>query len=264
MIEDAPVQNTGTEFDDADVARSYLNRTPYPEALHRRLLELAPRHGRALDLGCGPGKLARVLADGFEEVVAVDPSGPMIALGEELDGGAHDNIVWVRAGGEMADFGGPLDLAVAGASIHWMRYGVVFPKLAKALAADAPLCLIEGDGPAAAPWREAWQTVIVDWIGRLGHVYNSPELLARARAQEDWIDVLGREAFEASVRMPLEALIDGEHARATWTRAKMGDLTKAFDADLRAVAAPYAEGGSVEFTTRTTLTWVRPRTSPRS
>lgn len=263
MTEDAPVQNTGTEFADPDVARSYLNRTPYPETLHRRLLELAPRHGRALDLGCGPGKLARALAGGFEEVVAVDPSAPMIALGREIDNGGHPNITWVCAGAEDADFGAPLDLAVAGSSLHWMRYGVVFPKLAAALAPDAPLCLVEGDGPAEAPWREAWQAVIVEWIGRLGHVYNSPEIQARARAQEDWIDLQGRESFEAVMRMPVEDLIDGEHSRATWTRAKMGDLAGAFDADLRAVVAPYAEDGVVEFTTQTTLTWVRPRSAPR-
>ncbi|WP_374575051.1 trans-aconitate 2-methyltransferase [Phenylobacterium sp.] len=263
MVEDAPVQNTGTEFADADVARAYLNRTPYPDALYDRLAETAPRRGRVLDLGCGPGKLTRGLADRFDAVVAIDPSEPMIALGQALGGGARGDIVWVAAKAEDADFGGPLDLAVAGSSIHWMRFGTVFPKLARALASDARLALIEGDGPAAAPWREAYHAVIVDWIGKLGHVYNSPQLQARAGAQADWIDVTGRESFEATVRMTIEDLIDGEHSRATWTRAKMGPLAEAFDADLRAVLEPHAENGVVEFTTRTDLVWCRPRQQPR-
>jgi ubiquinone/menaquinone biosynthesis C-methylase UbiE len=41
-------------------------------------LGLSPGRGRALDFGCGPGRLTQALADRFEEVVGIDISGPMI------------------------------------------------------------------------------------------------------------------------------------------------------------------------------------------
>ncbi|HWA62476.1 MAG TPA: hypothetical protein VG939_13930 [Caulobacteraceae bacterium] len=52
----------GAAFDDPDVARAYANRAPYPAALIDRLAALAPARRRALDLGCGPGKLTLPLA----------------------------------------------------------------------------------------------------------------------------------------------------------------------------------------------------------
>ena len=53
----------GRAFDDEDVAHAYANRPPYPAALHHELIQLSSGRHAALDLGCGPGKLARVLAD---------------------------------------------------------------------------------------------------------------------------------------------------------------------------------------------------------
>jgi methylase of polypeptide subunit release factors len=64
---------TGKEFEDPDVVRCYAFRPAYPPALHERLVALAPGPGHALDLGCGPGKLAIALSSRFEQVTAVDP-----------------------------------------------------------------------------------------------------------------------------------------------------------------------------------------------
>ena len=77
----------GATFAEDDVARSYYARPPYAPALFERLLRIAPGRGRALDLGCGPGKVAMVLADHFTEVVALDPSSAMLELGRTADAG---------------------------------------------------------------------------------------------------------------------------------------------------------------------------------
>jgi SAM-dependent methyltransferase len=42
-------------------------------------LGLAPRRGRALDFGCGVGRLTQALGDRFDEVVGIDASPTMIA-----------------------------------------------------------------------------------------------------------------------------------------------------------------------------------------
>src|ERR1700679_2300110 len=68
-------------------------RVPYSPALIRRVAEvtgLAPRH-RVLDLGCGPGMLARGFAPFAGEVVAIDPSTEMLTAARAL-AGAEANI----------------------------------------------------------------------------------------------------------------------------------------------------------------------------
>ena len=64
-------------------------RPPYAPALIRRIAGvsgLGPRH-RVLDLGCGPGPLARGFAAFAAEVVAMDPSADMLAVAGALAAG---------------------------------------------------------------------------------------------------------------------------------------------------------------------------------
>lgn len=260
----ASAANTGAEFLDEDVARAYAHRTDYPPALHARLLELTPGRGRLLDLGCGPGKLGRGLAAQFEEVLAVDPSAAMLRLGRELDAGAHPNIAWIEATAETAPIEAPLDLIVMGASVHWVDPARVFPKLASALTPGGLMALIDGDGPAQAPWIGAWRAVIRDWVGRLGGVWNGPAHQALMSAHEPWFERVGVETFTAQVEQAVDDLIEAEHSRASWARAKMGDLAGAFDAELRGVLEPHAQAGRVSFEVRTQLSWGRPLAQPRT
>jgi len=264
MTIDAPVQNTGLEFDDADVARAYLKRPPYPNALLDRLAELPPQRGHALDLGCGPGKLARPLADRFAAVTAIDPSAPMIAVGQAVDAGRHRNIRWACAPAETADFGPTADLAVAGASLHWMTHGVLFPRLAETLGPAGVIAAVDGDGPTSAPWLATHRAFTAAWVERLGFVFDNPDFRARMIAHEAWMDIEGRETFTAVHRMPIADVVEMEHSRATWSRAGMGAANvAAFDAELTDLLRPYAEDGAVTFEVATRLVWGRPRQTPR-
>lgn len=260
----AQPKNSGEDFDDADVARAYANRPPYPPALIEALGRLASGPGRALDLGCGPGKLAIPLADRFDEVWAVDLSASMVAAGRAMDAGAHPNLRWIH--GRSEDLEAPdaaFDLAVAGASIHWMDHARLFPRLSRWLRPGAVIAVVEGDAPAEAAWREAYGAVIRGWVERLGGVWNDPAMVAGSRAHEAWIAEPRRSEFAHPVRIGLDALIDGEHSRATWARAKLGpERSAAFDADLRRALAPYAEDGVLTCTVRTRLAYGRPLTAP--
>lgn len=254
--------NTGSEFADEDVVSAYVHRTDYPAALYDRLLDLSSRRGSLLDLGCGPGQVTRRLALHFQQVTAVDPSAAMLRLARSLPGGEAHNIGWINATAEDAAFEPHIDLVVAAASIHWMDPPRLFPRLAQTLAPDGVMAILGGDGPAEAPWIEAWRGAIVDWVGRMGGVWNGAEHRARVAAHQPWFDVAGRETFTAPVTQAVDDLIEAEHSRATWARAKMGDRAAGFDADLRAVLAPYAEDGQATFIVSSTLAWGRPRIMP--
>lgn len=253
----------GQAFDDLDVARAYANRAPYPPELFHRLSELAPRPGWALDLGCGPGKLARPLADLFDRIEAVDPAEPMIAVGRELDAGAHSNIAWLVSTAEAAPLSGPYDLVVAGASIHWMDHEVLFPRLCTHMAADGLVVIVGGDEASDPPWAQEWPALMSAWISRMGGTYDRQTFAAEASAHEAWMEIAGRETITSTVSQPIEAFIDGEHSRGTWTRQKMGpDRAAAFDADLRALLTPHAREGVLTYNVRTRLTYGRPRSTP--
>lgn len=245
----------GAEFADPDVVAAYVHRPAYPDGLIERLLALAPKAGRVLDLGCGPGKLAAALAPRVDEVLAVDPSPAMLALARTRDGARHGNIRWLCARAEDLDLEPPLHLAVAGAAIHWIDPAILFPKLARALAPGAPIAVVEGDAPTRAPWIEAYRAAVIDWVGRLGGRWNDGAHQARMNAHEAWLDVQGRETFTRRVRQPLEDLIACQHSRATWARRRMGPLADDFDAHLRAALAPAAQDGLLAYEMETRLTW---------
>lgn len=89
-------------------------------------------HGALLDLGCGPGIVARALAPHFASVTAVDPSEGMIAQVRELTA-EEPRITVRRASVEDLSFlgAGTVDLAVAGAAAHWFDYGRAWAELGR-------------------------------------------------------------------------------------------------------------------------------------
>jgi SAM-dependent methyltransferase len=251
----------GANFDDADVVRCYAHRPPYPPALYDRLLALSPGRRLAIDLGCGPGKISGVLARSFDEVVAVDPSRPMLAAAQATH--TARNIRWILGVAETAPLPGPADLVTAGASIHWMDHASVFPRLADVLAPGAVVAVIDGDGAFEPPWREAWFDTMTDWVARFGARYYPTAFDKKGQAYQAWFDVGAEEHFIFEHRQSVESLIACEHSRATWTRARMGaPLAGAFDEDLRRILAPHVRQGLLTYQVRTRLVWGRPRASP--
>ena len=255
-------------FADPHVAASYHGRPPYPEALYATLLAQTEGRARALDLGCGPGKIARVLADHFDVVVAVDVSAAMLTVGRADDGGRHPNIVWVEGPAE-ANVDGAFDLVTAGASIHWFDLAALFPKLAKA----TPLVATVNDAPVfphpAPPCGiDAWIAFLNRWLPHMGR----PPITAPPcetnwppgpAPHEAWIDVAGHARFRSRHRQTVESFIACSHSRVSWNRPAMGQaLLDAFDADLDALMRPFATEGMLEVAVVTDLTWGAPRATP--
>lgn len=244
-------------FDDPDVARCYAYRPAYPSALFDHLLSLTSGRRRALDLGCGSGKVTRVLAEHFGSVDAVDPSGPMLDVARSEN--PSPRVRWIAAKAEDLELRDEYDLVAAGTSIHWMRHDVLFRKLAGHLARDGFVAIAEGDRPHRPPWKREWETFITRWLNRLGERYSEIQFDENLRAFERWMHVRGRHTFLAPVRQPVDHYVECQHSRSTFTRSRMGHRwSDEFDEELRCLLSPYATDGEVSFEVKTDLTWGLP------
>jgi SAM-dependent methyltransferase len=249
----------GETFAELDVARCYRHRVPYSRALYERLLTLVPRRGRLLDLGCGPGKIARELAPHFASVVAVDPSAAMLEAGRELND--NDNIRWLCGRGEDVALDGRFDAITIGTAVHWMQHEIVFPRMSEWLARDGVLAIIDSErSDNNSPWSRRWVEFLTTWLKRVGREYDPVNFAAAGRTYVRWMDLRGRESFIDDFRQPVEHFIACQHSTATFARAKMGaDLAAKFDTELDQALTPLSHDGWLEFRVRSNLTWGKPR-----
>lgn len=261
-----PRRSLGTRFEAASVAELYRHRPPYSEEVYRLLQGLLPGPGsRVLDIGAGTGKIARELAARGFEVDALDPSAEMIREGRGLPGGKDPRLHWIEGRIEEAELTGDYLLAVAAASFHWLDADGVLPRLHGLLRSGGLLAVVDGDGAWRAPWADAEEAVMIDFVTRIQG--RRPEWV-RVEIEDDRL--LEHPLFEprgehvtdpTPVRQRLEDYIACQHSRATFTHEAMGpELAVAFDADLRGVLSAHADdSGWIRYSTRTRIEWGIPR-----
>jgi ubiquinone/menaquinone biosynthesis C-methylase UbiE len=124
-------------------------RLPYAPGLadaFARCLDLDGR-GRLLDVGCGPGTVALLLAPLFEAVVGLDPDPDMLAHASRAAARRGiGNATWVRQRAEALPAGlGSFRVVTFAASFHWMDR----PRVASAVATmlDAGGAVVQVDAP---------------------------------------------------------------------------------------------------------------------
>ena len=140
-------------------ATAYAEHRPdYARAALRWALEPAPG-ARVLDLGAGTGKLTATLAEGTDDVTAVEPDPAMLAeLRRTLPGvralpGSAEAIPLPDAS---------VDAVVAGNAMHWFDMAVAGPEIARVLSPG---------GVLAGLWNVVDDRV--DWVAGLATVSGS-------------------------------------------------------------------------------------------
>ena len=230
-----------TRFKNRSLAEAYNLRPPYPNEMYRILLNLlGDKRGRVLDVGCGQGKIARTLVEHVERVDAVDFSQEMIRVGKSIVNRNHPNLQWIHGRVDEVQLYPPYDMIMAGSSIHWMEWSVVFPRFKEVLTADGYLVIFDGDRPIASPWHDAELSLIrkystnkhyeeMDLIQELvdrGHI----ELIA-----DKWTQPVG-------YSQPLADYVVSFHSRESLSTEHMGEENvRAFDTELSHILLDFAD-----------------------
>jgi len=257
------------QYRDPGIVAAYHLRPPYPPALFTFLMSLitdAPR--RVLDVGRGQGEIARYLAPLSDQVDAVDQSAPMIATGKQLPGGDHSHIRWIVGRLEEVTLPSPYALITAAASLHWMDWDVVMPRLRAALSPNGYLALIS-PVEVPAPWKEGMVrlrdhfttdavTVGAPLLGinGLGNAPLITELTRRGRFAQHGEYYTDPIRFTQSV----DDYVASWHARRGCSHERMGaERAAAFDAAVRELVMPYCTDGNVHLQIVGEVVWGVPQ-----
>lgn len=243
-------------FQDASVVAAYPTRPPYPAKTFDILVGLmASEPHNVLDVGCGTGDIARRLAALVARVDAVDVSSRMIALGKTLPGGDGPNLRWIEGTAEAAPIEPPYAMVTAAESLHWMDWPVVMPRLRDALVADGYLAMIERC--EQSPWYDDLRPLFNHYsTNREFRPYTlSDELAHRGLFSTTGKRTTAGTPFDQSV----DAYIESLHSRSSFSRERMRpEDVAAFDAHVRHVVAPYAQGDMLIYLVDATVVWGKP------
>jgi SAM-dependent methyltransferase len=247
----------GAAFRLPGVVAAYDKRPPYPDETFGLLRDLiVDRPVRALDLGCGPGVLARRMVDFADRVDALDLSEGMVEAGRRMPNGDHPRLRWIVGPAETAPLDPPYALVTAGASLHWMDWDTVLPRLARGLTPNGALAIVED---AALP--VAWGAELMPLLGRYSvlRTFRAGVSLIDELERFGLFEVLGRrETAPIAFRQSLGDYVESFHGRAGFPRERMGpDEAEAFDRAVREVVRRHA-GDAVEFQVYATVVWGRP------
>jgi ubiquinone/menaquinone biosynthesis C-methylase UbiE len=135
----------------------------YAAALIRRVAEvtgLGARH-RVLDLGCGPGPLARGFAPLAHEVIAIDPSPEMLAVARALAGQSANIRFLAGSSYDLDSTLGAFRLVVMGRSFHWMDRVDTLERLDRMIEPAGAVALFQDSAPAvpANAWQKVWHDI---------------------------------------------------------------------------------------------------------
>lgn len=115
-----------------------LFRPHYPDALGKMLAELAPSTQLALDVGCGSGQFSEVLANDFDQVIAIDGSAEQLAQAKP-----HPKIQYCQAFAENIPLAyQSVDLISVAQAAHWLDLDKFYAEVHRIAKPNAILALI--------------------------------------------------------------------------------------------------------------------------
>lgn len=251
-----------TTFQEASVVDVYGYRPPYPDAVFGRLAELVdPAVDALLDVGTGPGDVARPMAEHVGRVDAVDFSGRMLDRARSLPGGDRPNIRWIESDVETAELAPPYGLITAAACLHWFDLNVVMPRFADLLSPDGYLAIVERSFDVGVEDGEI--------IGLFSTNQDyEPWDCVKAVVDAGLFEPVGTEAVGTIDWCPtVDAFLNCRHSQNGLSRDRMGaDASDAYDREVRALVERQVAAGTLRLdgnrlvgTSTCTVVWGKPK-----
>ena len=203
-----------------------------------------------LDLGCGPGQLARAFAPFASEVVGIDPEPEMLRIARQS---GPDNALWIEASSyDIGPHLGRFGLVTMGRSFHWMDRVDTLRRLDQIVTPDGAIVLFRDSHPDVPDnaWRMEYGAVIERYAQDEerrrrrgpGWMSHTALLLDSAFSKVEEISVIERR------RLTTASLLDGAVSMSSTSRARLGaredDLLRELT-DLIGRLAPSGDLGEV-------------------
>lgn len=244
------------QFADPSVVAAYPHRPPYSPAAFALLAERCAAPHVVLDIGCGPGDIARGLAPLVDRVDAVDVSAPMLALGQTLPGGNSPRVRWVRGRAEDVALAPPYGLVTAGESLHWMDWALLIPRLRRLLVPGGVIAIIDRR-TRPEPWRERMMTLFPRYS--TNQDFRPYDVVAELVQRRLYTPRDETAAGLVEMRQPVAAYVESFHSRNGLSRDRMTpQAAAAFDRELTELVSPFAADGMVTLTVETYIRWGAP------
>jgi SAM-dependent methyltransferase len=228
-------RDLGRAFEDADVARNYRYRQPYPAEIFEILEGLLVEPRTVLDAGSGTGALTIGLARFAKRVDAVDPSAAMLREARLRPGAENERIRWIQETAESAPLDPPYGLVTAGASIHWMDPDKAMPRFRKALAPGGFLAIVNSE--SVYPEKE-WHDELITVIRAFSPISHHLEFVDLVRSLEA-SGHFARDGQRAAAPVPYEQSVNDYMAMLGSTsavsRTTLGPRADDFERDARAI-----------------------------
>jgi ubiquinone/menaquinone biosynthesis C-methylase UbiE len=210
---------------------------------------------RLIDLGCGPGTLARRLASRVKEVIAMDPDAEMLAEGQRLAAseGVY-NINWKCLGSaDLNELTGPYGGAVMGQSFHWMDRDQVLRDFHRLIEERGKIALIN---PGRRRPQESWEPIAARIIE---NYLGSPKIHRQRNSEPHHEAALKRSAFRIIDDIEFSTMIDRDipsilgaiYSSSSSTPRYFGGRQSDFEHDLEVALRQFSPSGRFHETIET-------------
>ncbi|HEY2048405.1 MAG TPA: class I SAM-dependent methyltransferase [Caulobacteraceae bacterium] len=232
-------------------------RAPYAEAA----IEFAAKrlglghNSRIIDLGCGPGTLARRFAPRVAEVIAMDPDADMLAEGRRLaTSEGTSNITWMQAGSaELGGLSGAFRGAVMGQSFHWMDRDQVLSDFHRLIEDGGGIALINpGRRRPQESWEPVAEEVVERYLGRRApHPQKNAEPHHEPALRRSSFEITDDVEFASTITRDIPSIIGAVYSVSSSTQRLFGDRLGDFERDLEAALRRACPGGVFQKTIET-------------
>ena len=235
-----------SRFQQKSIVSNYDYRLPYNQdifqKMHSIILEKTGlKDIKVLDIGTGTGEIAKNFSKYGNHIDAVDFSPLMIE--EAQMGEQYANISWIIGKVEELLTDKKYDLIIAGDSIHWMDWDVVFPLFKKILSRHGFLALLTR--LVNTPWDQELGLIIKKYS--LVQDYTKIDLPVLLETLKYWEILDHFESPVIHVSQPVHEYIQSFHSTTSFSLEDMkSEDSELFNQKIKEIVQPFVKDGLLD------------------